>query len=96
MGQVDIAGRHGHVPFMQVTLHNLLSPMSCHRRLPYKVQRRCLNLFRFWCGTAKGATKWMVELPNIVYRLVGIGTYARMASEGGTYGLVCIWLAFKM
>ena len=27
----------------------------------------------------------MVKLPNIVLRLVGIGAYARMASEEGTY-----------
>ena len=38
----------------------------------------------------------MVELPDIVYGLVGIGTYARMVSEGGTYCLVCIWLAFRV
>ena len=38
----------------------------------------------------------MVELPNVVYRLVLIGAYARMASEEGTYYLVCIWLAFRM
>ena len=46
------------------------------------VQRRCPKLFRFQHGTAKGATKWMVELPNIVYRLVGIGVYARMVRGG--------------
>ena len=32
----------------------------------------------------KGAhTKWMVELPDIVCGLVGIGAYASMVSEGG-------------
>ena len=38
----------------------------------------------------------MLELSNTVYRLVVIGAYARMASEGGIYSLVCIWLAFRM
>ena len=40
------------------------------------------NLFRFWLCTVKGATKWMVEWPDIVCGLVGIGAYARMMSEG--------------
>ena len=38
----------------------------------------------------------MVELPNIIYGLVGIGIYARTASEGGTYCPVCMWLAFRV
>ena len=38
----------------------------------------------------------MVELPDIVYGLVGIGDYARMAPEGGTYCPVCIQLAFRV
>ena len=38
----------------------------------------------------------MVELTNIVYRLVGIGAYTRIASEGGTYHLVCVQLAFRV
>ena len=37
----------------------------------------------------------MVELPNIVNGLVGIGAYARMGSEGGTYHPVYIWLIFR-
>ena len=37
----------------------------------------------------------MVEWPDIVCGLVGIGAYARMVSEGGTYHPVCIWLLFK-
>ena len=44
--------------------------------------KRHPNLFRFWCSAAKGTAKWMVELSDIVYGLVGIGAYARMASEG--------------
>ena len=38
----------------------------------------------------------MVELPNIVFGLVGIGAYTRMALEGGTYHPVCIWLGFRV
>ena len=41
-----------------------------------------MNLFRFWHGTAKGIKKWMVEPPDTIYGLVGIGAYARMASRG--------------
>ena len=52
--------------------------------------KRCLNLFRFRCGAAKAAAKSMFELPNIVYGLVRISAYARMASEGGTYHPVCV------
>ena len=52
-------------------------------------------LCRFQHGTVKGAVKWMVELPNIVCGLVGMGAYAKTASEGGTYHPVCIWLTFK-
>ena len=57
--------------------------------------KRCPNLFRFWHGAVKGAAKWMVEWPDIVCGLVGIGAYARRTSEGGTYCPVCIWLSFK-
>ena len=35
------------------------------------------------------------ELPKIVCGLLGISTYARMASKGGTYCPVCIWLTFR-
>ena len=45
-----------------------------------------------WHGAVKGMVNWMVEWPNIVCGLVGIGAYARMASEGGTYRPVCIRL----
>ena len=38
----------------------------------------------------------MVELPDIVYGLVRMGAYARMASEGGIYCSVCIRLAFRV
>ena len=38
----------------------------------------------------------MVELPDIIYGLVGIGAYAGMALEGGTYHPVCILLAFRV
>ena len=37
----------------------------------------------------------MVELPNIVCGLVGIGAYAKTVSKGGTYYPVCIGLAFR-
>ena len=37
----------------------------------------------------------MVKWPDIVCGLVGIGAYARMASEGGTYCPVCIQLTFN-
>ena len=53
---------------------------------------RCPNLFRFWCGAVKGAARWMVKWSDIVCGLVGISAYARMASEGGTYYPVFIWL----
>ena len=36
----------------------------------------------------------MVEWPDIVCGLVGIGAYARRASNGGTYCPVCIRLLF--
>ena len=38
----------------------------------------------------------MVELPDIVSRLVGIDAYARTESKGGTYHPVGIQLAFKV
>ena len=38
----------------------------------------------------------MVELPNIVCRLVGMGVYARITSEGGTYHPVCIRHALRV
>ena len=38
----------------------------------------------------------MVESPNTVCGLVGICAYTRTVSEGGTYRLVCIQLAFRM
>ena len=38
----------------------------------------------------------MVELPNIVYGLVRIGAYTKMAFTGGTYRPVYIWLAFRV
>ena len=38
----------------------------------------------------------MGKLLILFYGLVGIGAYARMVSEGGTYRPVCIWLAFGM
>ena len=37
----------------------------------------------------------MVELTDIVNKLVGMGAYARMASKGGIYHPVRIWLAFR-
>ena len=95
MGRVGIAGSHGRILSMQVTWHHLTSPTSSNRRLPCKVWRKCLNLFRFQHGIAKGVAKWMVEPPNIVYGLVGIGAYTRTVSEEGTYHPVYIWLAFR-
>ena len=92
MGWVDIAGRCGYVPFMQINWHRLMSPTLSHRRLLYRVCRKCLNPFMFQCIAAKDATKWMAKLPNIVCGLVGISAYARIASEGGTYHPVCVWL----
>ena len=38
----------------------------------------------------------MGKLPDIVYREVGIGAYARRVLKGGTYHPVCVWLAFGM
>ena len=95
MDQVGIEGGHGHIPSMQVTWHRLTSPILSHRRLPCKVWRKCPKLYRFQYSAEKGATKWMVELLEIVHRLVGIGAYAKTALEGATYCPVFIQLAFK-
>ena len=92
---MDIAGGCNCIPSMQVTWLRLMSPTSSHRKLPLIGWRRCPNLFRFCNSTAKDTTKWMVELPDIVYGLLEIGAYARTASEGATYCPVCIWLTFK-
>ena len=54
--------------------------------------KRYLNLFRFWHSIVNSTAKWMLKWPDIVYRLVGKGAYARMASEGGTYCSVNIRL----
>ena len=96
MGRVGIVGGLECIPSMQVTWHCLTSPTSSHRRLPYKVWRKCRNLIKFWRGTAKGSTKWIVELPDIVCGLVGIGAYTGTASKGGSCHLVCVQLAFRM
>ena len=40
-------------------------------------------------------SQW-VSCPILFYRLVGIGAYARMASEGDTYCSVCIQLISRM
>ena len=53
-----------------------------------------MNLIMFWHGAVKSTIKWMVELPNIVCRLVGIGAFARTVSQGGIYHPICDWLAF--
>ena len=37
----------------------------------------------------------MIKWPNIICGLVGIGAFARMASEGGTYRSVCLRLMSK-
>ena len=57
--------------------------------------KRCPNLLRFQCSAIKGATKWMVEWPSIVFGLAEIGVYAKKASKGHTYHLVCVQLTLK-
>ena len=57
--------------------------------------KRCPKLFGFQHVTVKVIAKWMVELPKIKYRLVGIGAYTRIMSKGGTYHPVFVQLTFK-
>ena len=67
MVQDDRADGWGCASFIQITCPYLMSHILSYKKLPLKLQKRSLNLLRFWCGIANYTTKWMGKLLAVAF-----------------------------